>query len=440
MADLAINMCGIKSPNPFWLASAPPTNCGEQIMRAFDAGWGGAVWKTIGEPITNVSSRLASTNYQHKKMMGLTNVELITDRPLEVNLKEIYEVKKLYPKHAVIASIMVSTKDEWQGLVKKCIDAGADGLELNFGCPHGMCERGLGSAIGQEPKVISEITRWVKEVAKIPVLVKLTPNITDITEPGEAAVRAGADGLALINTIKSIANLNLDTFTAQPSIAKKFTSGGFSGAAVKPIALHMVTQLAINPKIGVPLSGMGGIADWYDAAQFIALGATSVQVCTAVMHHGYGIIEKMLQGLSNYLDEKGMSSIDELRGKALPHYSSWGALDLGYKAVATIDKEKCIGCQSCYIACLDGGHQCIHTTKELCQAYHGVSDHAQNVRLKQAPQQHQPQQLQGNTAQAKNSDTKKQVHIPFIDSSECVGCNLCSLVCPVQCITMQEVK
>lgn len=426
MTNLGINFCGIKSPNPFWLASAPPTNTGEQIMRAFDLGWGGAVWKTIIEPITNVSSRLASTDHENKKMVGLTNIELLSDRPIEINLKEVYEVKKRYPKHAVIVSISANEKAKWQKLVKRCIDAGADGLELNFSCPHGMCERGMGSAIGQEPKVVTEITHWVKEVATIPILVKLTPNITHINEPAEAAVKAGADALALINTIKSISHLDLDSYIAKPRVGKKFTSGGYSGPAVKPIALHLLTQLATDPKINVPLSGMGGISNWHDAAEFIALGATSVQVCTAVMHHGYKIITEMLDGLEKYLQKKGMKSIDKLRGIALSNYSPWGELDLNYRVVASIDKKRCMGCQNCHRACLDGGHQCIHTTKGLCHAHHGKKDHAQSVRIKQLPQQHA-------------MDVNQEVHVPFIDEEECVGCNLCSLVCPNSCISMQEI-
>ena len=171
MADLSIDMCGIKSPNPFWLASGPPSNSGEQVMRAFDAGWGGAVWKTLGEPIVNVSSRLGAVDYSGARMMGLNNIELITDRPLETNLKEIYAVKKRYPDQAVVASLMVETKEEWRDIIKRSEDAGADGLELNFGCPHGMCERGMGSAVGQEPRVLAEITPWVKEYATVPVLV-----------------------------------------------------------------------------------------------------------------------------------------------------------------------------------------------------------------------------------------------------------------------------
>jgi dihydropyrimidine dehydrogenase (NAD+) subunit PreA len=358
--------------------------------------------------------------------MGLTNIELVSDRPLETNLKEMLEVKKLYPKHTIIASITADHKEDWQELVKRSIDAGADLLELNFSCPHGMCERGMGSAIGQDIKAISTLTSWVKECSSIPFIVKLTPNISDINVPAEAAVNAGADALALINTIKSIANLDLDTFIASPRVDKKFTSGGYSGPAVKPIALHMLAQLGENKKINVPISGIGGIENWKDAADFIALGSTSVQICTAVMHHGFKIVEGMIDGLNKYLDAKKMSSVNELIGAALPNYSSWGDLNLNYKVVASIDGSRCIGCQQCYTACLDGSHQCIHTTKFPCQAHHGLHDHTASVRLKQEPAQHE-----------KNPDF--EVFVPFIDEEECVGCNLCSLICPVNCISMKEI-
>src|SRR5271157_4304778 len=202
MADLSTRFMGIRTPNPFWLASAPPTNSGEQIMRAFDAGWGGAVWKTIGEPIVNTASRYSSVDWNGQRMMGLNNIELISDRPIEVNLQEIAEVKRRYPKHAVIASLMVESKREvWHEIVKRAEDAGVDGLELNFGCPHGMSERGMGSAVGQVPEYTALITGWVKEVARTPVLVKLTPNITDIRIAGRAARKGLADGLSAINTI-----------------------------------------------------------------------------------------------------------------------------------------------------------------------------------------------------------------------------------------------
>ncbi|MEE8340971.1 MAG: NAD-dependent dihydropyrimidine dehydrogenase subunit PreA, partial [Candidatus Neomarinimicrobiota bacterium] len=287
MADLSVNFCGIKSPNPFWLASGPPANCGEQIMRAFDIGWGGAVWKTLGKPVVNVSSRLGAMDYSGKKIAGFNNIELITDRPLDTNFKEIYAVKKRYPNNAVIVSLMTESKKEWKDLIQRSEEAGADGLELNFGCPHGMCERGMGSSVGQEPKVLKEITSWVKEYAKIPIIVKLTPNISNIIDPGIAAVEGGTDGLSLINTIKSIIGINLKNFAPLPSVHGESTNGGYCGPAVKPIALYMVGALAREKNITVPISGIGGISTWQDTVEFFALGATTVQVCTAVMHYGY---------------------------------------------------------------------------------------------------------------------------------------------------------
>jgi dihydropyrimidine dehydrogenase (NAD+) subunit PreA len=408
------------------LASAPPANTGQQIMRAFDAGWGGAVWKTLGDPITNVSSRFASVDYANTRMMGLNNIELITDRPLEVNLKEIYEVKKRYPKHAVIASLMVESKENWKEIIKRAEDSGADGLELNFGCPHGMCERGMGSAVGQEPKVLEEITRWAREYAKTPVIVKLTPNTGDINEPGEAAARGGAHAISLINTIKSVMGLDLDLMVPFPRVGKQSTNGGYCGPAVKPIALHMVSQIAKNSLTkGLPISGIGGISNWRDAAEFIALGSTSVQVCTAVMHYGYRIVEEMVEGLSDFLDSKGMKSVNELRGLALPSYAEWGELDLNYNIKAKIDADKCIGCNLCYVACMDGAHQCIHQPGRT---------HEESV---QAGHYHIPHEV---PAIAVRSPGGVGRFVPFVDRDECVGCNLCALVCPVSgCITMEEV-
>src|SRR2546426_2038462 len=349
MADLSIDFAGIKSPNPFWLASAPPTNSGEQVMRAFELGWGGAVWKTLGDPIVDTSSRFGSLDVGGQRMVGFNNIELITDRPLDVNLKEIREVKKRYPKHAIIASLMVEKREDWRDIIKAVIDHGCDGIELNFGCPHGMCERGMGSAVGQEPEVLKVVAGWAVEYSTVPVLIKLTPNVGDILEPGVAAVEAGAHGLSLINTIKSLIGVDLDRFVPYPVVGRHSTNGGYCGPAVKPIALHMVAALARDPRITVPISGIGGITTWRDAAEFIALGSTSVQVCTAVMHYGFRIVEDMIDGLSNYLDSKGMAAVDELPGEAIPAFTEWGDPDLNYKVIAHVDAEACIGCNLCYV-------------------------------------------------------------------------------------------
>ncbi len=397
MPDLSANLAGIKSPNPFWLASAPPTNSGYQIMKAFEAGWGGAVWKTLGVPVVNVSSRYGSVNYGSKRMAGFNNIELITDRPLADNLREIEEVKKYFPDHAVIASLMVETKEQWHQIVKDSENAGADGIELNFGCPHGMCERGMGSAVGQEPAVLETIVRWVMEVATVPVIVKLTPNITDITEPAQAAVKGGANAISLINTIQSLVGVDLDNFVAYPIVDGKSTNGGYCGPAVKPIALNMLKNCAQHGEVNIPISGIGGIENWKDAAEFLLLGANNVQVCTAVMHYGFGIIREMLPGLERYMKEKNFDTLDDMIGKALPNVKDWNELNLKYKVVASIDEKKCIECQLCYTACEDGAHQAIALPKP------------------------------------------GEGRVPTIIEENCVGCNLCSLVCPVEeCITMER--
>jgi dihydropyrimidine dehydrogenase (NAD+) subunit PreA len=422
MADLSIDFAGIKSPNPFWLASAPPTNTGEQVMRAFDAGWGGAVWKTLGDPIVNVTSRFGGVDYAGAKVVGFNNIELITDRPLEVNLREIREVKKRFPGHALIASLMTETKEDWRVLIRKVEDTGCDGLELNFGCPHGMCERGMGSSVGQEPKLLEEITGWTKEFAKTPVLVKLTPNTGDITEPGFAAKAGGADGISLINTIKSLIGVDLDRMVPLPRVGKSSSNGGYCGPAVKPIALHMVAALAREKGIGIPISGIGGISNWRDAAEFIALGSTSVQVCTAVMHYGYRIVEDMIDGLSNWMDEKGFRTIEDFRGLSVPKITEWKHLDLNYRIVARINRETCIGCDLCYVACWDGAHQCIHLDKTNGLPAITVTPVSKPEALRATG---------GPTPPAR---------IPHVDENECVGCNLCWLVCPVPgCITMERV-
>ncbi|MEZ4257214.1 MAG: NAD-dependent dihydropyrimidine dehydrogenase subunit PreA [Polyangiales bacterium] len=424
MADLRIKFCGVESPNPFWLASAPPTNTGDQVRRAFDAGWGGAVWKTLGNPIANVSSRLGGVSYGSTKLMGLNNIELITDRPLAVNLREMAEVKKKHPKNVLIASLMVETKEEWKEIIKKVVDVGSDLLELNFGCPHGMCERGMGSAVGQEPKVLEEITRWAVEYSSVPVIIKLTPNIGDILEPAYAAKKGGAHAVSLINTVKSIVGVDLDNMVPLPSVGDASTNGGYCGPAVKPIALHLLSQIAREKDINIPISGIGGIANWRDAAEFMALGSTTVQVCTAVMHYGYRIVEDMAEGLSDYLDSKGMASAQELVGRAVPQYKEWGDLDMNHHVVAKISPDKCIGCQLCYVACMDGSHQCIHLP--------GMSDDEKRARGHVAF----PKDVPDVMALAKGAPAGARV--PFVHEEECVGCNLCQLVCPVDgCITME---
>ncbi len=289
-------------------------------------------------------------------MMGFNNIELISDRPIEVNLQEIAEVKRRYPKHVVIASLMVQSKREtWHDMVQRAEDAGADGLELNFGCPHGMSERGMGSAVGQVPEYCEQITGWVKEKARTPVIVKMTPNISDIRMPARAAKRGGADALSAINTINSITGIDLDTLQPNPNVGGKSSHGGYCGPAVKPIALNMVQQIQADPASALPLSGIGGIGSWRDAAEFLLLGCGTVQVCTAAMHYGYRIVEDMQDGLLAWMAEKNFAKIDDFRGLSLPNVREWKQLNLNYQIVARIHEDLCIGCQLCYTACWDGG-------------------------------------------------------------------------------------
>lgn len=399
MADLSSNLAGIKSPNPFWLASAPPTNSGYQVMRAFEAGWGGAVWKTLGTPIVNVTSRFAGLNYKQNRMVAMNNIELITDRPLEDNLREIAECKRAFPDRAVVASLMeVCEREAWHELVKRVQEVDIDGFELNFGCPHGMSERGMGSAVGQHPDLIAQVAQWVKEVARVPVIVKLTPNITDVRWAARGAAQGGADAISLINTINSIMGLDLESWNPVPHVDGKSSHGGYCGPAVKPIALNMVNDCARDPQVGIPISGIGGVQTWPDAVEFLLLGASNVQVCTAVMHHGFRIIDDLAEGLSNYLDSRGIAGVADLVGAAKDRITTWDNLNLNYKIVARIDQDKCIRCNKCYIACEDAAHQCIDRLAQNGSA------------------------------------------ILVVDEGHCVGCNLCQMVCPVEdCIEMVQV-
>jgi len=400
MADLRTNFAGIRSPNPFWLASAPPTDKAYNVERAFSAGWGGVVWKTLGEegpPVVNVNGpRYGAVWGADRRLLGLNNIELITDRDLYQNLREIKQVKMKWPDRAIVVSLMVPCEEEsWKAILPLVEETGADGIELNFGCPHGMSERGMGSAVGQVPEYVEMVVRWCKQYSRMPVITKLTPNITDIRKPARAARAGGTDAVSLINTINSITSVDLDLMAPSPTIDGKGTHGGYCGPAVKPIALSMVSEIARDAETyGLPISGIGGITTWRDAAEFMALGCGTVQVCTAAMTYGFKIVEEMITGLSNWMDEKGYASVDDFVGKAVRNVTDWQYLNLDYVTKAHIDQDLCIKCGRCHIACEDTSHQAITRQK----------------------------------------DGKR--HFEVMDN-ECVGCNLCVNVCPVDdCITM----
>jgi dihydroorotate dehydrogenase (subfamily 1) family protein len=403
MADISSNFLGIKSPNPFWLASAPPTDKEYNVVRAYEAGWGGVVWKTLGiDPhVVNVSGpRYGTLRSQDRKIIGLNNIELITDRSLEINLEEIARVKRNWPDRALVVSLMVPCDEEsWKYILPLVEQTGADGIELNFGCPHGMSERGMGAAVGQVPEYIEMVTRWCKQYCRLPVIVKLTPNITDIRYPARAAKRGGADAVSLINTINSIIGVDLDQMVMSPSTGGQGSHGGYCGPAVKPIALNMVAEIARDAETqGLPMSGIGGVSTWRDAAEFIALGCSTVQVCTAAMVHGFGIVKEMISGLNNYMEQHGYQTIDDFRGKAVPTVTDWRYLNLNHVEKAVIDQDSCIKCGKCHIACEDTSHQAITSIKDG----------------------------------ERHFEVKEQ---------ECVGCNLCVSICPVEnCITMRQLQ
>lgn len=402
MADLRVNFAGIRAPNPFWLASAPPTDKEYNVVRAFKAGWGGVVWKTLGEdgpPIVNVSGpRYGALHASDRRVIGFNNIELITDRPLQVNLEEIKRVKKEWPDRAMVVSLMVPCEEEsWNKILKRVEWTECDGVELNFGCPHGMSERGMGAAVGQVPEYVEMVTRWCKQHTRMPVIVKLTPNVGNILRPAEAAVKGGADAVSLINTVNSMMGVDLDVMSPWPHVGGKGTHGGMCGPAVKPIALNMVAEIARMPATrGIAMSGIGGIESWKDAAEYMALGCGTVQVCTAAMVYGFKIVEEMKAGLSDWMDQKGYCTIADFQGLAAPRVTDWQHLNLDYVVKARIDQDLCISCGRCHIACEDTSHQ-------------AITNMVDGVR-----------------------------HFEVIEE-ECVGCNLCAVVCPVEnCITMVE--
>jgi dihydropyrimidine dehydrogenase (NAD+) subunit PreA len=402
MADLSTVFAGIRSPNPFWLASAPPTDKAYNVNRAFEAGWGGVVWKTLGEagpPIVNVSGpRYGAIHTPDRRLIGFNNIELITDRDLHLNLREIKEVKRNWSDRAMVVSLMVPCEEQaWKSILPLVEDTGADGVELNFGCPHGMSERGMGAAVGQVPEYIEMVTAWCKQYSRLPVIVKLTPNITDIRNPARAAKKGGADAVSLINTINSIMGVDPDSLSMSPSTGGMGSHGGYCGPAVKPIALNMVAEIARDAQTaGLPISGIGGVGTWRDALDYLALGAGNVQVCTAAMVYGFKIVQEMASGLSNYMDDKGFSSVSEIVGKALPTVSAWQFLNLQHITKAVINQDSCIQCGRCHIACEDTSHQAITASK----------------------------------------DGKRYFEV---QEDECVGCNLCVVACPVpECITLRD--
>ncbi len=325
--DLSITVNGIKFPNPFLLGSGPPGTNARVIAKSYDAGWGGAVAKTVSlesSKVVNVVPRYGKMRSRSNgEVIGFENIELISDRPIDVWLEEFRQIKKDYPDHILIASIMEEyDKGRWQELTHMVQDTGVDAFELNFSCPHGMTERKMGSEMGEHPDLAEEVTGWVTEVSRIPVWAKMTPNITNIREPAQAAVAGGAVGISAINTILSVIGVNLDTLRPMPTVEGYTVPGGYSSQAVKPIALRMVSQLALALPSNVSISGIGGIETAHDAIEFFLLGSSTVQICTGVMLHGVKMVNELKEGLEKFMTDKGFATLQEVVGKSLPYFST----------------------------------------------------------------------------------------------------------------------
>ncbi|MBP7635793.1 NAD-dependent dihydropyrimidine dehydrogenase subunit PreA [Candidatus Ozemobacteraceae bacterium] len=387
--DLSVDFCGVRFPNPFMLSSSPVSNSAEMVGRAFEAGWGGVAYKTLVTdriPIYHPSPRMHGYHYGEKRLVGLQNVEQTTDRGLAPNLRDIAWLKKRYPKNIVMASIMGFSNQEWADLAKASTDAGADLLELNFSCPH-MTVEGSGAKVGQAFDLVQKFTETVRNVTRLPLVAKMTPNIADMNEPAMAAKRGGADAISAINTVAGISEIGLDDCVPRPNVFGKGAMSGYSGPAVKPVGLKFIAQMAKNPDLALPLSGMGGIETWVDALEYLLAGASTVQVTTGIIHYGYRIVEDMIEGLSDYMALRGIGRVADLVGKAVQNIHETGEFDVMRQGIAAYDLDRCVGCGQCYIVCRDAG----------------------------------------GSALSWDSATRR----PKLDEDACLSCMVCSFVCPV---------
>lgn len=390
--DLSIDFCDVRCENPFFLSSSVVGSNYDMVAKAFDMGWAGVAFKTIGSFVPEeVSPRFDAMRKESLPFIGFKNIEQISEHTLAENISYFKRLKENYPQKVLIASIMGRNEDEWTELARLLTEAGADIIECNFSCPH-MAADGLGSDVGQNPALVSSYTKAARRGTRLPILAKMTPNIGNMEVPARAAIEAGADGLAAINTIKSLMNVNLDSFSSGPDVEGRTSVGGYSGKAVKPIALRFIHAMkSHDPLRQTPISGMGGIETWRDAAEFMALGCETLQITTAVMQYGYRIIDDLIEGMQHYLVSRGFAGVSELVGKALPQIIAPDDLNRSSICYPKFDRSKCVGCGRCYLSCYDGGHQAIEQQK----------------------------------ASGK----------PILKAAKCVGCHLCLTVCPAEAIS-----
>lgn len=396
MKDLSIDFLGVHFDNPFCLASSPVGNCYEMCRKAYETGWGGVYFKSVAPAsfiINEVSPRFDTLEKEGTDFVGFKNMEQTSERPFEDSMADMARLKKEFPDKVLIASIMGPTEADWEELAKRATATGADMLELNFSCPQ-MTTHAMGSDVGTNPELCEKYVAAAKRGTNLPIIAKMTPNITDMVPSAEAALRGGAAGVSAINTVKSIANVDLQNLVGMPMINGKSSVSGYSGKAVKPIALRFVNEL-FQRIPDVQISGIGGIETWEDAAEFILLGARNLQVCTAVMEYGYRIIDDLKSGLSYYMEERGVDHLEDLVGLASKNMLPAEQLDRTYKVYPAFDMDKCVGCGRCYVSCFDGAHQALTWNEEERR--------------------------------------------PELDRERCVGCHLCALVCPANAISKGDV-
>lgn len=394
--DLSIDFLGVHFDNPFCLASSPVGNCYEMCRKAYQAGWGGVYFKSVAPAsfvINEVSPRFDTLKKEGTDFVGFKNMEQTSERPFEDSMADMARLKKEFPNKVLIASIMGPTEADWTELARRATATGADMLELNFSCPQ-MTTHAMGSDVGTNPELCEKYVAAAKRGTDLPIVAKMTPNITDMVPSAEAALRGGAAGISAINTVKSIANLDLQNLVGMPMIDGKSSVSGYSGKAVKPIALRFVNELYKRIP-GVQISGIGGIETWEDAAEFILLGARILQVCTAIMEYGCRIIDDLTSGLAYYMEERGVDHLEDLVGLASANMLPAEELDRSYKVYPAFDMDKCVGCGRCYVSCYDGAHQAL----------------------------------------AWDEETRR----PVLDRERCVGCHLCALVCPARAISKGDV-